>query len=176
MSISEIITLWSDNRGLSLLIWTVLLVTAMYLARSSAHQSITAAARSLRTALRMTAASLMALEQRMVKRNQQVILQAGQESTERTIEREFQRVNAIVERDLSGYPAAQRTITDLIGRIESDYQASNETPPSPPEWLAAVDTISPSARCCRVSRKPSSRLTRKPSRPIARAVWTACRC
>jgi len=142
MSISEIITLWSDNRGLSLLIWTVLLVTAMYLARSSAHQSIAAAARSLRAALRMTAASLVALEQRMVKRNQQVILQAGQESTERAIEREFQRVNAIVERDLSGYPAAQRTITDLIGRIESDYQASNETPPSPPEWLAAVDTIS----------------------------------
>jgi len=127
---------------LSLLIWTVLLVTAMYLARSSAHQSIAAAARSLRAALRMTASSLMALEQRMVKRNQQVILQAGQESTERAIEREFQRVNAIVERDLSGYPAAQRTITDLIGRIESDYQASNETPPSPPEWLEAVDTIS----------------------------------
>jgi len=142
MSISDTITLWSDNRGLSLLIWTVLLVTAMYLARSSAHQSIAAAARSLRAALRMTAASLLALEQRMVKRNQQVILQAGQESTERAIEREFQRVNAIVERDLSGYPAAQRTITDLIGKIESDYQASNETPPSPPEWLAAVDTIS----------------------------------
>lgn len=142
MSITDIITLWSDNRGLSLLIWTVLLVTAMYLARSSAHQSITAAARSLRAALRMTAASLLALEQRMVSRNQQVILQAGQESTERAIEREFQRVNAIVERDLSGYPAAQRTITDLIGRIESDYQASNETPPSPPEWLEAVDTIS----------------------------------
>ena len=142
MTIAEIITLWSDNRGLSLLIWTILLVTAMYLARSSAHQSIAAAARSLRAALRMTAASLMALEQRMVKRNKQVILQAGQESTERTIEREFQRVNAIVERDLSGYPAAQRTITDLINRIETDYQASNETPPSPPEWLEAVDTIS----------------------------------
>jgi hypothetical protein len=142
MTIAEIITLWSDNRGLSLLIWTILLVTAMYLARSSAHQSIAAAARSLRAALRMTAASLLALEQRMVKRNKQVILQAGQESTERTIEREFQRVNAIVERDLSGYPAAQRTITDLIDRIETDYQASNETPPSPPDWLEAVDTIS----------------------------------
>ncbi len=142
MSISEIIMLWSDNRGLSLLIWTILLVTAMYLARSSAHQSIAAAARSLRAALRMTAASLMALEQHMVKRNKQVILQTGQESTERTIEREFQRVNTIVERDLSGYPAAQRTITDLINKIETDYQASNETPPSPPEWLEAVDTIS----------------------------------
>jgi hypothetical protein len=142
MSISEIITLWSENRALSLLIWTVLLVSAMYLARASAHQSISAAARSLRAALRMTATSLTALEGRMVKRNQQVILQAGQEATERSIEREFQRVNAIVERDLSGYPAAQRTITDLIGRIESDYQASNETPPSPPEWLEAVDTIS----------------------------------
>ena len=142
MSISEIITLWSDNRGLSLLIWTILLVTAMYLARSSAHQSIAAAARALRVALRMTAASLLALEQRMVKRNKQVILQAGQESTERAIEREFQRVNAIVERDLSGYPAAQRTITDLIQKIETDYQASNETPPSPPDWLEAVDTIS----------------------------------
>jgi hypothetical protein len=142
MSISEIITLWSDNRGLSLFIWTILLVTAMYLARSSAHLSIAAVARSLRAALRMTASSLTALEQRMVRRNKQVILQAGQESAERTIEREFQRVNAIVERDLSGYPAAQRTITDLINKIETDYQASNETPPSPPEWLEAVDTIS----------------------------------
>jgi hypothetical protein len=142
MSISEIITLWSDNRGLSLLIWTILLVTAMYLARSSAHLSIGAVARSLRAALRMTASSLIALEERMVRRNKQVILQAGQESAERTIEREFQRVNAIVERDLSGYPAAQRTITDLINKIETDYQTSNETPPSPPEWLEAVDTIS----------------------------------
>jgi len=142
MNISEIITLWSENRGLSLLIWTVLLVTAMYLARTSAHQSIAAAMRSLRAVMRMTATSLLALEQRMTRRNKQVILQAGQESTERAIEREFQRVNVIVERDLSGYPAAQRTMTDLIERIESDYQASNETPPSPPEWLAAVDTIS----------------------------------
>ena len=142
MSISEIITLWSDDRGLSLLIWTILLVTAMYLARSSAHQSIAATARSLRAALRMTAASLVALEKRMVKRNKQVILQTGQESSERTIEREFQRVNASVQRDLSGYPAAQRTITDLINRIETDYQASNETPPSPPQWLEAVETIS----------------------------------
>ncbi|HHJ18014.1 MAG TPA: hypothetical protein ENJ80_15115 [Gammaproteobacteria bacterium] len=142
MNISEIITLWSENRGLSLLIWTVLLVTAMYLARTSAHQSIAAAMRSLRAVMRMTATSLLALEQRMTKRNKQVILQAGQESTELAIEREFQRVNVIVERDLSGYPAAQRTMTDLIERIESDYQASNETPPSPPEWLAAVDTIS----------------------------------
>ena len=60
MTISEIITLWSDNRGLSLLIWTILLVTAMYLARSSAHQSIAAAARALRVALRMTAARVLA--------------------------------------------------------------------------------------------------------------------
>jgi uncharacterized membrane protein (DUF485 family) len=142
MTISEIITLWSENRGLSLLIWAALLVTAMYLARSSAHQSIAAATRSLRAVMRMTASSLQALEQRMVKRNKQVILQSGQESTERAIEREFQRVNTIVERDLSGYPAAQRTMTDLINRIETDYQASNETPPSPPEWLEAVDTIS----------------------------------
>jgi len=142
MTISEILMLWSENRGLSLVIWAVLLVTVMYLGRSSAHQSLAAVARSLRAALRMTAASLIALEKRMVIRNKQVILQAGQESTERTIEREFQRVNAIVERDLSGYPAAQRTITDLIDKIETDYQASNETPPSPPEWLEAVETIS----------------------------------
>ena len=119
MNISEIITLWSENRGLSLLIWTVLLVTAMYLARSSAHQSIAAAMRSLRAVMRMTASSLTALEQRMVERNKQVILQAGQENTERAIEREFYRVNAIVERDLSGYPATQRTVTDLINKIET---------------------------------------------------------
>jgi len=142
MTFTDLLTTWSDNPGLSAFIWGMLLITAMYLGRSSAHHLISSLSRSLRGVMRMTATSLVELENRISKRNKQVILQEGQFETERAIEREFHRVNTIVERDLGAFPAIQRKITDTISSIESDYQNSNETPPSPPEWLEAVETIS----------------------------------
>jgi len=176
MSTSEIIMLWSDNRGLSLLIWTIVLVTAMYLARSSAHQSIAAVARSIRAALRMSAASLMALEQRMVKRNKQVILQAGQESTERVIEREFQRVNMIVERDLSGPISSTRSRRTIRRPMKHRRHRPSGWKRSTPYRVSRRVATRLSARCCRVFRKPLSLRMRKPSSPTAKAAWIACRC
>jgi len=142
MTFTDLLTTWSDNPGLSVFIWALLLITAMYLGRSSAHHLISSLSRSLRGVMRMTATSLVELEDRMSRRNKEVILQEGQHETERAVEREFQRVNKIVERDLGAFPSIQRKITDTINSIEGDYQNSNETPPSPPEWLEAVETIS----------------------------------
>ncbi len=65
----------------------------------------------------------------------------GQESCERAIEREFHRVNAVVTRDFAAYPALHRQISDSIDKIEEDYQAAMDTPPLPPAWLQAVDSI-----------------------------------
>jgi hypothetical protein len=77
----------------------------------------------------------------LVNRNKEVLLAAGRESVERLIEREFQRVDAVVKRDLSGYPALQHTLAEQITRIDEDYRESAELPPPPPTWVNAVKAI-----------------------------------
>jgi len=142
MNNSELLLIWSDNPTVSVVIWATLIILAMYLGRQSGHKFITALTGLLNTAFKITSETLINFEEKIVKRNKQVILHEGKQATERMIEREFHRVNSLVALDLSGYPAVQRKITDTINKIEADYQASNETPPSPPDWLEAVEAIS----------------------------------
>jgi len=142
MNNSELLLLWSDNPSVSVVIWASLIILAMYLGRQSGHRFITAFTGMLNSTLKTTSEALGNFEQKVVKRNKQVILHEGKLATERLIEREFHRVNTLVAMDLSGYPAVQRKITDTINQIEADYQSSNETPPSPPDWLEAVESIS----------------------------------
>ena len=138
---NEILTIWSDQPGISAAIWLVLLVFAAYLARNPAHALIRSSGRAVYVACRLFAASLRNLESALQRRNKEVVLSLGQEACERAIEREFHRVNAVVTRDLGAYPALHRQISDTIDRIEEDYQAATDAPPLPPAWLQAVDSI-----------------------------------
>ena len=94
----------------------------LYLGRTAAHDLIRALARALHDALYMVSKSLKSAEERL-------------------IEREFYRVNAVVARDLSGYPVMQRKLADQITKIDEDYREASETPPVPPSWVEAVETI-----------------------------------
>jgi len=130
-----------DQAELSMLIWAGILVIVMYIARQPAHQVILVLARSLRNALRLMARSVMLAEKQLRSRNREVLLAQGQEHAERFIEREFQRVEILVNRDLSGYPSLQRDLKEQITRIDEDYVQSSEVPPKPPEWLKAVEAV-----------------------------------
>ncbi|MDH5545851.1 MAG: hypothetical protein OEZ43_09675 [Gammaproteobacteria bacterium] len=141
MTVENVFYLWSNNAGVSVVIWFVLIVLAMYLGRTPAHQLLSSMGRSVRAAARLSARSLSRFEQRLTERNKEVVLAAGLNNVEKQIEREFHRVNAVVSRDLSGYPALHRKISDALSKIEEDYRSATETPPSPPAWLDAVDTI-----------------------------------
>ncbi len=138
---NEILTIWSDQPGVSAAIWLALLVFAAYLARNPAHALIRSSGRAVYVACRLFATSLRNLENALQRRNKDVVLSLGQEACERAIEREFHRVNAVVTRDLGAYPALHRQISDTIDRIEEDYQAATDAPPLPPAWLQAVDSI-----------------------------------
>ncbi|MCW9013572.1 MAG: hypothetical protein OQL06_07290 [Gammaproteobacteria bacterium] len=127
--------------ALSVLIWVLLLVAVLYVARTPAHQAILAVSKGLRNALRIMARSVMVAESRLKRRNSEVLLAHGREASERYIEREFQRVEALVSRDLSGYPSLQRDLKEQITRIDEDYVQSGEVPPQPPEWLKAVEAV-----------------------------------
>lgn len=126
---------------LSMLLWLGVLVVVMYVARQPAHQIILLLSRSLRNALRLMAQSVMLAEKQLRSRNREVLMSQGQEHAERFIEREFQRVEILVNRDLSGYPSLQRDLKEQITRIDEDYVQSSEVPPKPPEWLKAVEAV-----------------------------------
>jgi len=127
--------------NLSLLVLLSVLVIVMYIARQPAHQVILMLVRSLRNALRLMARSVMLAEKHLRVRNREVLLAQGQEHAERFIERQFQRIEILVNRDLSGYPSLQRDLKEQITRIDEDYMQSSEVPPKPPQWLKAVEAV-----------------------------------
>lgn len=138
---SEVFLLWSNQPGISLLVWLCLLILVMYCGRNQAHQVFRSTGRSVRAFTRLFSKAIARMEQQLVDRNRDILLAAGAENLERTIEREFVRVNKVVSRDLANYPALHRQISDTIENIEKDFQHSTDSPPLPPAWLDAVESI-----------------------------------
>ena len=126
---------------LSALLWIVLAVLALYLSRDAAHQGIRATARALHRTFRVASAAVTAAEQRLATRNREVLLAAGREAKERIIEREFDRVNETVRKDLANFSELHRALSESISRIESDHQEAVDVPPDPPGWVKAVEAV-----------------------------------
>ncbi|HEX5420463.1 MAG TPA: hypothetical protein VFY39_10730 [Gammaproteobacteria bacterium] len=125
----------------SVLLWAVLAVGVLYLARDSAHKVIAVVCQAVHGVLSLTAQAFQSAEQRLDERNREVLLAAGREAKERIVEREFDRITDSVHRDLAGYPALQRGLSEALVRLEEDHEASVGVPPDPPGWVTAVDAI-----------------------------------
>lgn len=123
------------------LIWFVLLALLLYIARDPAHQAINALSRVLHNAMRLSAMAVLRWEKWMLQRNNDVLLAQGREAAERMIEREFERIDATVRRDLAEYPALHRQLNEEVTLLDEDYQSSIEVPPAPPGWVKAVDAV-----------------------------------
>ena len=141
MSTLELLTIWPDQPVLSAIILILVGMILMYFARHPAHTAIYALSVAIRKSLRLASKSVALAEQKLKERNREVLLAAGREACERYLEREFQRVETMVMRDLSGYPSLQRELKEQIAQIDEDYQRSADVPPSPPNWLKAVDSV-----------------------------------
>ncbi|MCW9024472.1 MAG: hypothetical protein OQK73_07290 [Gammaproteobacteria bacterium] len=140
MSFNDIFML-APNPVLSGLAWFVILTIVLYTARVHAHKAISSVGRVLHNAMRLSARSVMRSEKRMIERNKEVLLSQGQEAAERIIEREFDRIDSTVQRDLSEYPALHRHLSEEIMKIDEYYQASTDVPPAPPGWVKAVEAV-----------------------------------
>lgn len=139
---NELLYLWSDNLTASVSIWFMLIVFVLYLGRQQAHQLFRSTGRAVFSSLRVWGMTLHKLEQKLMKRNREILLNEGARAAEKSIEREFSRVNDLVQRDLSQYPSLHREITETIETIEKDYQNSSDVTPLPPAWGEVVETIS----------------------------------
>ena len=93
------------NPPLSLAFWLVIGVVLLYLARSPAHRTFRATARAIRNGLRLTSRSVMLAEQSLSQRNREVLFSDGAQAAEHDLDREFERIGKVVERDVSALPA-----------------------------------------------------------------------
>ncbi len=131
----------TSNTFLSMVIWIVLLLATLYFARKPFHRAMSSLCRIIHNAMRLTAASVLSAEKKLVQRNREVLMAAGLESAERLVEREFDRINAAVVRDLEGYPNLQRQLLELTTRLDEDYSQSVDVPPELPNWIPIIESI-----------------------------------
>ena len=126
---------------LSAILWIVLIVTALYFARPTAHKIMRAAGNGLHKIFRAGARSVSLAERGLGVRNREVLLAAGREAKERIVEREFDRINETVRKDLANFAALHRNLSECIDRIETDHQDAVDVPPDPPGWVTAVEAV-----------------------------------
>jgi hypothetical protein len=124
-----------------MMIWIVLLLAALYFARKPFHRVVGSLAKIIHNAMRLTATSVLSAERNLVRRNREFLMAAGQEKAERLVEREFDRINSAVARDLASYPHLQRQLMELTTRLNEDYSASADVPPSLPNWQPIIESI-----------------------------------
>jgi hypothetical protein len=141
MADSPFWVIWPGNAALSALVWFLIAMPFLYAARKPVHELLRAVGHLAGGPLRQGSRWLLSAAREMRERNKAVLLAHGRDDAEQQISREFERVAALVKRDLEGYPALQRRLLDEITRVEEDYKKCGEVPPPPPDWIEAVGAI-----------------------------------
>src|SRR5882672_2518514 len=106
--------IWPNNAMLSALVLCLIAIVFLYAARRPMHELIRATGHAISGPFRLGARSLVEAARQMKERNKAVLLAHGRQETGQRIEREFERISALVTRDLQGYPTMQRKLLDEI--------------------------------------------------------------
>nr|WP_255771593.1 hypothetical protein [Microbulbifer guangxiensis] len=122
-------------------LWFLLALLALFAARGPVHQGLLALSRVVHQVLRLAASSVSAAEQRLQRRNREVLLARAREALEWQIDREFTRVESTVKRELSRYPALHRKLCEQLTAVDEDYVRSAEVPPEPTNWPKAIRAV-----------------------------------
>jgi len=131
----------SEFSAVVLVVWLVVAIAVMYLLRSNAHRFIERISRAGFRWLRLFSRGCAALAARIDIRNREAMLALQMEITRRQLEREFHRVAAAVEQDMTKFQHLERSITEHINLMGEDFERSAQVPPAPPGWVEAVDAI-----------------------------------
>ena len=126
---------------LSVLVWILLGVTAMYLARRPFHQAMGTLGRLIYNTMRLAAVSVKMSRQRLETRNREVLITCGIDHAERRTRRELERISTKVERSLSSHPQLHRQIRENLLKLEDDYEKTVEIPEGLSDWVRVIDAI-----------------------------------
>jgi hypothetical protein len=141
MGFFESMLIWPERPLPSVLVLLVIAMPFLYIARDPMRVLIKRLCRALANPLKLGSRWMNDVALRLRARNREVLFAHGGREVKLEIEREFERVTTLVQRDLEGYPVLQRKLMDEITRIEEDYKRSSEVPPPPPEWVKAIESI-----------------------------------
>ncbi len=132
---------WSEFSAVALVLWVVVAIATMYLLRSNAHRAIERISRGGFRWLRLFSRACAAVAGRIDSRNREAMLALQMEITRRQLEREFHRVAAAVEQDMTKFQHLERSVNEHINLMGEDFERSAQVPPAPPGWVEAVDAI-----------------------------------
>ena len=79
--------------------------------------------------------------QALVAHSKELLLEAGRAAQERKIEREFVRIKEGFSRELRHYPELHQKLATGAEKLNADLEKSQDMPPPPPGWSAAVESI-----------------------------------
>ncbi|WP_444887129.1 hypothetical protein [Microbulbifer sp. JMSA008] len=122
-------------------LWVSLAVITFFLARGPIHRSIYSLARLFHRSLLFSANAVELAGQGLRERNREVLLARGREVTEWQIEREFERIESSLKRDMAQYPTLHRHLCEQMTTIDDDYVRSAEVPPEPSSWARAIRSV-----------------------------------
>ncbi|MDA0653229.1 MAG: hypothetical protein O3C49_08135 [Proteobacteria bacterium] len=142
MSLTETLMQVFPNSLVTGIAWVLLLSLVLYFTRGPAQRSISTLCRLLAEAMQMASDSILGTEARLTARNRDVLLAMGREAAERGIEREFERIEANVRREIAQCTALDRMMNETLTKMEEDHKQSQEVPPAPPGWAGVVQSIS----------------------------------
>ncbi len=141
MSWGGLASFWMDSMSLSVLLWVVLGLGSMYMARPQAHAFLLLSSRAIRRWLLAASRLLETLGQWIRKRQGLTHAALARDQAQRSISRLLHSYASQIERDLGLFPQLQRRLSDQLTLMERDYHRSAETPPEPPQWLDAVTAV-----------------------------------
>lgn len=127
--------------ALSAVLLVILAIAVLYFARNAVHLALYRISRLVSSVLRTQARALSRVIENLKARNREVLLEIGKSKLERKLNRDFHRVNEIVENDLGQYPQLQKVISNLVVKLEEDYHNSAEVVPPSPDWIEAIEAI-----------------------------------
>ena len=182
MSWSDVLSI-TPYPGLSLLLAFLSLSLVVYFSRSSLRAGLLHAGNTLYRTCRMGSVALKQSEQALQARNREVLLEQGRQAAERAVEREFERIDHTVRKELGDYPALHRQVSEAITAIEEDYQRSGRCRQRPTAGPMPLPPLPRFPRrkawwlpCWRACTSPSRTWKSAPSTNTARirANVTAC--
>ena len=132
---------WDELPPASWVVIGISVYILMFALRDHAHRIVSRLAATVHRLLRLLAKACLRAEYRIRCRNHEVSKALVEELTERRVQRQFMRVEALVEKDLSNYQVLAAQINRRLIAIDDDYAATALVPPAAPEWVAAVDAI-----------------------------------
>ena len=126
---------------LSLLLWVLIGLTVLYLARRPFQQVIDTLSRLIYNSMRLAATALKIAADHLQTLNREVLFAHGIDQAQRQSERELDRISDAVQRKLATYPQLERQIKERLLTMEADHRNSAEVPQDLPNWVNILNAI-----------------------------------